>query len=132
MSHPGNDTQSPLPHDRDAATTNRRVFIARMLGGLTIGVAAFRVLINPTAASAETRNTPRPLNVQPHGCTGACDPCGPGNTYSSYLGHGCGAWHLWGTCPAGDLWLCIGQYQIISRISGQVCATIFDDEGPCG
>jgi hypothetical protein len=127
MSHSGSEPRSPLPYDRHAESSNRRVFMKRMIGGLAIGAAAFRVLANPAAASAETRN----LSQIPDGCTGSCLPCGPGNTYNEYAGHGCGAWEFLGTCPKGDFAECIGKYNVYSSITGQFCRSFFDEEGPC-
>lgn len=128
MSRSSDPPKSPLPHDRHAATTNRRVFLGRVIGGLAIAVPAFQVLASPASASAVAPDS------HPDGCTGGCiNPCA--KTYSQYVGHACGHTPIAGggeTCPTGVIANCIGLYNYYSTTTYQLCSQSTDDEGPCG
>lgn len=134
MSRANSEPQSPLPHDRHAATTNRRVFMRRVLGGIAIAVPAFRVLASSAVASADTLKVPQGSAPTAQACAATPDAGCPGpcsKTYVKYNGHSCGGNPL--SCPTGAVAFCIGHYTIYSAIiTGYVCGTFTDDEGPCG
>ncbi len=124
MGRSKSEPQFPLPHDRRAAGTSRRAFMGRIVGGVAIAVPAFRVLASPMSASAGTINAGT-APAKPYG------PCA--KTHDVYNGHTCGAMSPLEGCPQGYVAYCIGHYTIYSStVTGYVCGTFTDNEGPCG
>src|ERR1039457_6211978 len=130
MGRSSREPQSSSPHDGHAANSTRRVFLGRIIGGLAIAIPAFRMLANPSSASADTHNIPLAPMSTPDACGGSCPgPCS--KTYEVYDGHQCGG-EAFGSCPAGFLTNCIGYYTRYSVSTGQYCSSFTDNEGPCG
>jgi hypothetical protein len=94
--------------------SDRRTFLRSLAAGVAIAVPAVRVLASGPQASAK---------VIPHAAE--CS-----STHEVYHGHTCTAG---GTgCPVGDAGSCIGHWSVVSNITGRVCSTFVDNEGPCG
>jgi hypothetical protein len=121
------------PVDQDPARElpvggSRRSFIKRMVGGLAIAVPAFRVLLSPSPASADTPRS-QPADV-PETCSGGCSICS--KVYVKYNGHKCQPYGIRTCPPPPGGGTCIGYYTIYSAIvTGFVCGSFEDNEGPC-
>jgi hypothetical protein len=123
-----NSDLDPAKGPRSRPTdSNRRTFIARLVGGIAIAVPAFRVLTRSEPAQAETMSA-RP-QVGPDSCSGSCDPCE--NVYVVYNGHKCQPYGIVTCNSKYGGGTCIGYYTTYSVDTGQECSTFIDNEGPC-
>lgn len=101
------------PRSRLGASSTRRTFMKRALGGLTIAIPAYHVLIGGMPAEAAT------------------NPCQ--EVRLSVVGSWCvgqGSGSDWG-CKGPDVSACMTEYKKVSIENGEDCGTFIEKNGYC-